>query len=148
MFRSDDMSQLPNSAHQLLTNLTPITIDGQTVYIAQVRSDTNYAISNVGNIVTAGNIVTSGNLASMQPPICPASAQQNVVVSNTAPQGNVLVQSNLPIQSGVVSVSSANVAMATTVHKQEPVSVSSPPSYMKGVSLQGHKVYNTQPELI
>lgn len=34
------MSQLPKSeAHQLLTNLTPIDINGQTVYIAQIQSD-------------------------------------------------------------------------------------------------------------
>ena len=57
----DEMSQLPSSAHQLLTNLTPITIDGQTVYIAQVRSDSNYALASVGNI------------ASITPTSCPVS---------------------------------------------------------------------------
>ena len=131
------MSQLPNPAHQLLTNLTPITIDGQTVYIAQVRSDANYAIGGVGNIVTSGNIVTAANvnnLASIQSPGCPENVQQNIVT-----QGNVLVQGSLPVQPNVVSVSSpVNVPMATTTHKQEPIS--SPPSYMKGVNVQGHKV--------
>ena len=128
----DEMSQLPSSAHQLLTNLTPITIDGQTVYIAQVRSDSNYALASVGNI------------ASITPTSCPVSVGAPVQATQMNIQSSM--SNVMTIPNTGVTTSGGMFAMGlpggnmTTTQKQEPLPSPSPAGYPRSFNLQGHKV--------
>ena len=131
------MSQLPTSAHQLFTNLTPITIDGQTVYIAQVRSDSNYALASVGNL---------GNIPGISPVTCPVSFGTQAQATPMNIQTNMnnvmtITNSGVPSPGGILTMSlpSGN-GMSSTPQKQEPMSSPSPSGYMRTVNLQGHKV--------
>jgi hypothetical protein len=127
------MSQLPSSTHQVLTNLTPITIDGQTVYIAQVRSDSNYALASVGNIANISQVA------------CPVSVgtpvQTTQMIQNNMTNVMTIPNTGAPTPGGMMTVSlpSSNVM---TPQKQEPVPSPTPSgaSFARSFNVQGHKV--------